>query len=550
MESPTPPSDREANIYYYGLPSCPKLVARSSTHVWEDPCRLDRTTYPGPTNTYKTLRPAGGDPLLHRLWNDATSSLRIQIIEAVSAVDWRAVDILRLGWVGEFHTTLLVSVKPESLSWSQAHPLTLRCKGILEAHGISNVHCEMRESIVTSCGSALSRNKSATVVDMPSDMPSGFQLSSASDTDMRERCVDLSDCLGSRISMKDDDTRFGTKGIYLSLKRSNTQDEPKLVALTCRHVVVNHESEDLKTYCHQESQTPREVIQIDQPEYTSSLELHEHFAKGHRKHAKELRDCGNSEAAARYDRIVDEDEDLLTKMRPYVASSLRTFGMLLYSPEFAIAPAQREAPGCGPWLRDWALIELLPSRHQTPLGTLMNNVFVGRVDSLLSIVNKNTRGWRGFSRGRVPLTPTGTLPLANDVVPESELYDAAQYTDDDKPTMLVAQYGAGGELTVGIGNTLKSLVRRNETLDRGTEGYSEEWAITTLTSIGDSQRAFSFKGDSGSCIWDLQTQRPAGIIMAGVHHPAPNGNDDVTYAQPLEHLLGDIKGHGFDVSLI
>lgn len=45
-------------------------------------------------------------------------------------------------------------------------------------------------------------------------------------------------------------------------------------------------------------------------------------------------------------------------------------------------------------------------------------------------------------------------------------------------------------------------------------------------------------------------RRPAGIIMAGVHHPALNGNDDVTYAQPLERLLGDIKDYGFDVSLV
>ncbi|KAH8928466.1 hypothetical protein BT69DRAFT_523515 [Atractiella rhizophila] len=32
--TPTPPSETEARFFYYGLPSCPKLVARSSTYVW------------------------------------------------------------------------------------------------------------------------------------------------------------------------------------------------------------------------------------------------------------------------------------------------------------------------------------------------------------------------------------------------------------------------------------------------------------------------------------------------------------------------------------
>ncbi|UKZ68306.1 uncharacterized protein TrAtP1_009343 [Trichoderma atroviride] len=526
MQSPSPPSDKEAVLYYWGLPSCPRLIARSSKHVWADPCRSDGgpSTCP-PSLMRKSLRPAAGDPLLHRLWNDATSSLRIQIVEAVSAADWTAVDILRVGRVGGFRTTLLVSVKPESLSWSRAHPITLRCKAILEEHGIDNVHCEIRESVVTSCGNSLSRGKSAAAA---ADVPSEFRLSSASSTNLRADRVDLSDCLGTRISMKDDDTRFGTKGIYLSLKPSNAQDEPKIVALTCQHVVRNHESESSKTR-RQDSRTPREVIQIDQPEYDSRLERY-----------------GD---AARYKRVEDA-ERLLREMKPYAASPSRRFGTLLYSPALRYSRALRETPGYDPWLRDWALIELLPSRHQAPLGTLTNNVFVGPANRLQSIVHNSMTGWRGLWKMRVPVARKGTLPLAKTAVPMSELYKLAHDADDNEPTMLVAQSGAGGKLTVGIGNALKSLVRRDGALDGGVEGYSEEWAITSLTGIHEFQTAFSFRGDSGSCVWDIQTGRPAAIIMAGVHCPMPNGNNDVTYAQPLERLIGDVRDHGFDVSLV
>lgn len=78
------------------------------------------------------------------------------------------------------------------------------------------------------------------------------------------------------------------------------------------------------------------------------------------------------------------------------------------------------------------------------------------------------------------------------------------------------------------------------------EGYSEERAITSVGWAVNHQAAFSVKGDSRSCVWDMK-RRPAGIITAG-HEK--NELDDVTHAQPLERLIQDIKTHGFDISLI
>lgn len=541
MESPSPPSDREAVSYYRGLPSCPRLVARSSTHAWEDPSRSSL-----PVITGKSLRPAGGDPLLHRLWNDATSSLRIHIVEALSAADWTAVDILRVGCDGDFNTTLLVSVKPASLSWTQAHPITLRCKGILEEHGIHYVHCEIRESIVVSCGNVFSRSRSAAAA-AAAIMPSDFQLSSAAWKYLRADSVDLSDCIGTRISMKGDDIRFGTKGIYLSLKRSHTQDKRKIVALTCQHVVANRESRSFKTRL-QRSRTPRQVIQIDQPEYDRRLELHYD-----RVHPEESRDGGDTEPTATIGQVhVANAAALFRKMKPYTASSSRAFGTLLFSPEPKYSRALRDTPGYDPWLRDWALIELLPGHHQAPLFTLRNRVFVGPPGQLHRLVRRNMAKWRGLPEllNRVPLVLHGTLPLARTAVPMSEIYQPAHDAGDDEPMMLVAQYGAGGELAVGLGNTLKSLVRRDGALDGGVEDYGEEWAITSLKGTFDLQMPFSWEGDSGSCVWDIQTQRPAAIIMAGGRSPAQNAGNDVTYAQPLERLLGDIREYGFEVSLV
>ncbi|KAM0513892.1 hypothetical protein ACHAPE_007245 [Trichoderma viride] len=527
MASPSPPSTKEADLYYLGLPSRPRLVARSSTHLWQDPFGSS-----SPSRMHKSLRPAHGDPLLHRLWNDATSSLRIQIVEAVDAADWTAVDILRVGWIAEFHTTLLVSVKPGSLTWSRAHPITLRCKAILEGHGIGNVHCEIRESIVTACGNVLSRSKSAAVADMAS----GFQLSSASGTRLRADRVDLSDCLGTRISMKDDGTRFGTKGIYLALRPSNRrEEEPKIVALACGHVVATHKRSGLTTR-FQGSRTPREAIQIDQPEYDNRLERLDSSARQDRNHANKSRDCGDAKSAAAHDQRADDEEDLVRNMRPYVASSSRTFGTLLYAPRMVYVQALRDTPGYDPWLRDWALIELLQSHHQARLDTLRNRVFVGPPNHLRGIVYSSSAGWRGLDKMDIPVALNGTLALAKTAVPMSELFQPA--------------HDAGGMLAVGLGNSLKSLVRRDGALDGDVGDYGEEWAVTSLTGTDHLQAAFSLEGDSGSCVWDIQTRRPAAIIMAGVHGPAQNGGNDVTYAQPLERLLGDIRNRGFDVALV
>lgn len=51
---------------------------------------------------------------------------------------------------------------------------------------------------------------------------------------------------------------------------------------------------------------------------------------------------------------------------------------------------------------------------------------------------------------------------------------------NEEPAMFVANYGAKGGLTVGLGNTLKSIVGENDTLEGHMEGYSEEWAITSV----------------------------------------------------------------------
>lgn len=166
----------------------------------------------------RVLRPAKGDLAPHQ-WNNAASSLRVQIIEAVNAVDWTAIDILSIGLgkpknpeepekpEAQSHSTLLIAVKSNSLSWSRGNTLALRCKAILEEHGIKDMHCEIRESDVILLTDVSSAQSPPSATPSPDDesgiLPSELQLSSGliSMTDNLNCRANLSDCLGTTITV-------------------------------------------------------------------------------------------------------------------------------------------------------------------------------------------------------------------------------------------------------------------------------------------------------------------------------------------------------------
>lgn len=487
----------------------------------------------------KSFRPAKRDVLLHQQWNNATSSLRVLILKAASVANWVTIDILSVGSNNEFNNTLLIAVAPESMSWHQGHVLALRCKFILEEHGIKDVHCEIRESVLTfgvdvpvDAPLAASANGSSGT---PDTILSDFQLSSAPITGPYEDYhVELSENLGTKITMKDSDSAIGTKGLYLALSPSSG-GEPRVVALTCRNTVLSSETEGLQEYRHLESQPSKDVIQVPQPTYNRVLEYLAKAVKRYRYWASRAADRNRPDDVDRMNKTADKLETLKQFMDRYKTPASRVFGHLLYSPELACTSNMNSAR----WLRNWALIELSPNHHQTQLSTLRNKVFVESLSSFLHIAD------RAKLSSRADLLVEGdAIFLENAVVPVEELFSPPGDTDDpDTEPLVVVKYDAMDGLTFGLGNTLKSLVRYSDT---GREFISEEWCITSATSADEYQVAFSLKDDSGSCLWDRE-RRVAGILTTGCGNKKVN---DVTYAQPMENLLVDIRAHGFDVSLV
>ncbi|KAL7908696.1 hypothetical protein GGI35DRAFT_493694 [Trichoderma velutinum] len=516
---PGPPTNEERQLYYCGLPSRPKLVARSSTNIWVNAHRKEQLVFDSREDlNLKTLRPVGRHPLLHQLWNDASSSLRTQILQAVGVANWTAIDILRVCLNKEDPITLMVAVNPGSLSWSDGHAIAMRCKSILEAHHIYDVHCEIRESMVTFCTEeepeADSTADSSADSTNETSSPTTFQLSRLIPENDRyaNDWANFSDVLGTKIAMKHRDSLAGTKGLYLSLSPSSPGAGPKILALTCRQVVIDSKTEDLKTYCRPESAPFKDAIQVDQPNYKSLVGFLDWVVSGYRQ---------------RPDKHFDA-------IAPFSASSSRVFGQLFYSPEFTTTTTERGAQ----WLRDWALIELLPGSHQSPLTLIKNKVFIGTIDNFITLSCESKR------RLKQTFPEDGCLTMESSVVPIDHIFKPG-YTAEDEPTMVV-KYGLSGKFTLGLGNTLKSVVRHTDTLG-DVKWESEEWPIVSVVSDRDRQETFSTRGDSGACVWDMEL-RPAGMITAGSKFF--EGAYDVTYGQPLERILADIKSCGYEVSLV
>jgi hypothetical protein len=502
----------------------------------------------------RVLRPAKGDPLLHQQWNSATSSLRIQILEAISAVDWTAIDILSVGLEepeAQFHNTLLIAVKAKSLPWSRGNTLALQCKAILEEHGIKNMHCEIRESdviLLTDESLPKSFPPSTTSSDDESEaLASELQLSSGPISfDDHPKCrANLTDCLGTTISTKDRGHLSGTKGIYLSLSPQSDGGKPATVILTCRHVTIDSETDGLKEYRHEQSGSRREVIQMDQTTFHGMVDGIDSSARTFADMSRKGRLLKNAARVNIYGGLAKQSRALSRTMKQYADPSSRVIGHLLYASAYMTCSSDSGAR----WLRDWALIELHPSRHQASMSSISNKVFTGvlNTESFKERMKDCQRGWQGI-RASTPDIDDYTFQLKNVVIPTSELFKPPQvaYYSDEEDAILVAKYGAMTGLTVGLGSTLKSLTRRTGEGDI----ISEEWCIISAASVKDRDQSFSDKGDSGSCIWDLDG-RVAGLLTAGCcSQDMSVVGIDITYAQPVERLLADIQAQGYDVSLI
>ena len=220
--TPYPPSSVEAAYYYYGLPSRPRLVARSSVCVWDEP---KPESYPVP----KESSPIGFHPLLD-CWEVTIGPAMIVFLDS-KGVKWTSLDPLRMGYAGQSSPPVIIwmGVEPGSLSATDGINIAIGCREILSAHGINDVHIEIRESEVI---------RSANMY-----RPASLFNPTA---EVREP---LSTALGLPISPGAKRTIQGTGGLFFSD-----------YLLTARHVVLPLSAGPNTRYTHHNSSPGKKVL--------------------------------------------------------------------------------------------------------------------------------------------------------------------------------------------------------------------------------------------------------------------------------------------------
>lgn len=146
--SPPPvdlPNKKESEGYYYGLPSGPRLVARSSSEPWVLP--------PGPYNRPepKMLKNIGNHPLASLL-----ASIKDEIVKIFDthSILWTSIEAVQIGFEGQkdMPVVLWIGALAEGLigrNWASLPVkgiIVMACKQLLEKNGILDVHCELKLS--------------------------------------------------------------------------------------------------------------------------------------------------------------------------------------------------------------------------------------------------------------------------------------------------------------------------------------------------------------------------------------------------------------------
>jgi hypothetical protein len=148
---PYKPDTIETDGYYYGLPSRPRLVARSSGEPW-------RRSAPGyPTfPQMKALSIVGKHPI-RDAWD---AKFQEEIIEALGATRWTSIDILRIGYAGlsgrgaPRPVVLWIGVRTGSLTWDEGMTIVEACVSPLRQRhsidGLTEINRSQFYGVVTS----------------------------------------------------------------------------------------------------------------------------------------------------------------------------------------------------------------------------------------------------------------------------------------------------------------------------------------------------------------------------------------------------------------
>lgn len=547
------PTEEEQLHYYDGLLSRPRLLARtSSARHWQ---RQMHGGIPSGVPYFEApFRRQLLPPPNHAVadaWHDADGPLRVGLLRALEGLPWTAIDWFRVGIGRErpisdtFELTMMVSVSNDMVNPSDAIEAAHRCKSVLEECGFADIHCEIRKSTVhflTEDFATTSRSSNEAL--MPVSKPChGGDLDNTRFDSM----------IGTQIAILSRPNVTATKGLYLRGKYSGQE---YTLALTCRHLLTTTSGNNVDIVPQSASENPDLDQTIRDPESLviqlsddKIRQLHEWndlaFLPGcDSKIPADQRKPGLIRQIHQYREMYQSRASFLARLR---SADSRVFGSIFLSP--AITQTSQSTSTTEYWIMDWMLIKLDACRHEEKLSTLNNTLYLAKTDMFKAFDVAQCRHFSGRlldprEQDEVEdndWTPAYIQIPLKGVVGIADMRKPAVRGDDYDPAMLVGKIGQKTKLTIGFSSTFKSVIR---TLVDDVKVESEVWPVITNRDV-----AFSAKGDSGSCLWDMDG-RVAGMIVAGNGKPYPDGFVvDVTYVLPMEVMLEDMERRGFQASV-
>ncbi|KAI1015449.1 hypothetical protein LB504_010954 [Fusarium proliferatum] len=527
------PADRERDMYYHGLPSRPRLVARSGTTPWSQPHEWPER---------KKLDVATGHKI-QQLWNDPQGSLRQLVVSTLTGVEWNAIDILRVGYESAYEdidrssecsVTMLISVSQDSTSFRRAEAAIIACKDILNRFDLDDVQVEMKESIVTFAATSPTATTNSTQGSQVARrlLPGPFTNDFA---DLKYETIrDTSEYVGTSIGASQlplEKQKSGTKCVHLR------GDNGKSYALTCRHVLFLDEDCEEYRYTSGQNIVAKDVIQ---PAKLTGDRVVDSFAS--KKHgfdmsvdltAKPSHSNPDFKAARpgflRKQAVMQSCQPLIDELNK---GGSAVVGRVEFSPLMELCPQ-------GLRFKDWALVELSQDGFTTGLAQLKNKV---PVTQKLQVMLTEISGSMTKSGRSLDFDDSLEVEIGPDTIDGSDLEDATHRNLRGDKGLIVMKHGLKTGFTIGLANGIHSVIRHAS--DVVGDVTSSEWCI-----IGMDGKAFSDVGDSGACVFDLEG-RIGGMITSGLEAgKTPLGEHNVTYATPMQWLLEDIKGAGYDVKL-
>jgi len=506
-------SPAEAEHYYNGLPSKPRLIARTGA-PWYPPLG------PGAYLRVKELRIPGQHKLLD-LWED-NLALKVHDILDQNEVNWSSTDIVRISYVddpcGDLILWIGVRSCPTPLCYDVGIDIALQCKRLLLDCHIEDVDIELRESdIIQTVGPPLL--KPTDIIDPTAILREPFTTT-----------------LGITICAQH--TRAeGTAGFFLAVPGVN-----KLFLVTARHVLFPW-SDNKPFECTDESQARHNVLVLSESSFQWHLisikkEIDEQDIIVAVQERRIEGVVGQEDAVSR---AIREDAELEVKKAKARVEALSDFhrklsahwatdksrilGHVIYSPPI-VAGAGIDQQN---YTQDIAVIEIDAKKinlNKFPgnfidLGSKYTSV------ELTHMMQPNPGNPRNFT------FPGNRLLKLWGTIPKEEMREPKMLDHNGEACITVLKRGRSTNLTVGRATTCVSYTRKyiGENIT-----VSKECVVIPLDN---KSGVFSTKGDSGSVVVD-GLGRIAGIVTGG---SGATETSDMTFITPIDFIMEIIHKH-------